>query len=140
MNSGHDRPSFGADRRTDRTRSGPRPEDETPRRCRRKPSACECAMMNPGPVPFAPRFEPGPWATRVSLDRHRRLVPDDSTRSSVRDDPGQDHAPPLRDGVVLGIALALLLDSLIGPAASLLLFTGVVAAHARSRDVRPGLL
>jgi PAS domain S-box-containing protein len=44
------------------------------------------------------------------------------------------------DGAVLGIALALLLDSLIGPAASLLLFTGVVAAYAWSGGARSALV
>ena len=57
-----------------------------------------------------------------------------------RDKSGEGRHHPLHDGAVLGIALALLLDSLIGQVASLLLFFGVVAAHAWSGGMRPGLL
>ncbi len=57
-----------------------------------------------------------------------------------RDKSGEGRHHPLHDGAVLGIALALLLDSLIGQAASLLLFFGVVAAHAWSGGMRPRLL
>ncbi|MBV8075656.1 MAG: PAS domain S-box protein, partial [Planctomycetaceae bacterium] len=58
--------------------------------------------------------------------------------SSDKSNEGRHH--PLHDAAVLGIALALLLDSLIGPVASLLLFFGAVAAHAWSGGMRPGLL
>jgi CheY-like chemotaxis protein len=57
-----------------------------------------------------------------------------------RDKPGRGRHHPLHDTAVLGIALALLLDSLIGPVASLLLFFRAVAAHAWSGGRRPGLL
>ena len=57
-----------------------------------------------------------------------------------RDKSGEGRHHPLHDGAVLGIALALLLDSLIGQVASLVLFFGVVAAHAWSGGMRPGLL
>ncbi|MBV8228611.1 MAG: hypothetical protein JO329_01385 [Planctomycetaceae bacterium] len=57
-----------------------------------------------------------------------------------RDESGRGRHHPLHDTAVLGIALALLLDSLIGPVASLLLFFRAVADHAWSGGRRPGLL
>ena len=57
-----------------------------------------------------------------------------------RDKSNEGRHHPLHDGAVLGIALALLLDSLIGPVASLPLFCGAAAAHAWSGGMRPGLL
>ncbi len=85
-------------------------------------------------------FKRAQRATRVSLEHHSRPVRKNSIWAMSRDESGGGRHHPLHDGAVLGIALALLLDSLIGQAASLLLFFGVVAAHAWSGGMRPRLL
>src|SRR3954447_25541140 len=88
-------------------------------------SGCACERDR-RPAMGIPGHGPGPG--REKRDRTGPLA-----------DRGEWLPRPRRDGAVLGIALALLLDSLIGHAASLLVFTGVVAAYAWSGGARSTL-
>src|SRR3954447_13050461 len=88
-------------------------------------SGCACERDR-RPAMGIPGHGPGPG--REKRDRTGPLA-----------DRGEWLPRPRRDGAVLGIALALLLDSLIGHAASLLLFTGLVAAYGWSGGGRSPL-